>query len=308
MDRKSGYKTETILCSAILNKQNKVVGVLQLINKLPLGELFGEDDERSISHLNQTLSLSITRCLSLSSLESSLSSQSALLNTQTLALKRQENLAALNLEIGSDQQISQLIASVCRAATDLCSADRATLFLLDGDSGEIWSLVAHGSTEIRVKVGEGIAGIVAQSGQMLSIEDAYDDERFNRAVDMKSGYRTRSVLCLAIKGRGGDGEGGGSSDDNDNYYDNINDNDNENDNIVGVLQVINKSMDSNGGIFDSNDEEAMGALSVSVASAINRWQGRRLREMQDIEEEEERAYQRERERLKWLEEEERVGE
>lgn len=45
-------------------------------------------------------------------------------------------------------------------------------------------------------MGTGIAGIVATSGQILNITDAYKDDRFNRGVDQVTGYVTKSILCM----------------------------------------------------------------------------------------------------------------
>ena len=68
--------------------------------------------------------------------------------------------------------------------------------------------------EIRLEVGEGIAGWVAQTREIVNIPDAYADQRFQPAVDLKSGYRTRSILCVPMLGALGG--------------------------LVGVLQVLNK--------------------------------------------------------------------
>jgi hypothetical protein len=52
--------------------------------------------------------------------------------------------------------------------------------------------------QIKIEYGRGIAGWVAQTGQSLNIEDAYEDARFNSTIDKQTGYRTRSILCLPI--------------------------------------------------------------------------------------------------------------
>jgi len=80
--------------------------------------------------------------------------------------------------------------------------------------------------EIRVTWGQGIVGYVASTGERLNIHDVYQDERFNQDVDNKTGYRTRSMLCMPIK----DAVSG---------------------DVMGVAQVINKA---NEGVFTANDE------------------------------------------------------
>jgi putative ABC transport system ATP-binding protein len=92
-----------------------------------------------------------------------------------------------------------------RKLAQLLNADRASLFLLDGD--ELVLKVAEHLEEmgeIRIPLGSGIAGAVAQSGAAIRIDDAYADPRFNRDVDRQTGYRTRSVLSLPVKNMDGD--------------------------------------------------------------------------------------------------------
>ena len=61
---------------------------------------------------------------------------------------------------------------------------------------------------------KGIAGHVACTGDCLQIKDAYDDHRFNKEVDRKSGYRTRTILCVSVRNQANE--------------------------VIGVLQCINK--------------------------------------------------------------------
>lgn len=89
-------------------------------------------------------------------------------------------------------------------------AERAPLFLLDVVAEILWSKVAQRaeSQEIHVPVGSGIAGWVAQHDQLVNIPDAYQDRRFNPAIDHRTGYHTRSVLCGPVKNLQGEGHWG----------------------------------------------------------------------------------------------------
>ena len=73
---------------------------------------------------------------------------------------------------------------------------------------------------LRFPIGKGIAGFVADTAQILNIRRAYEDERFNPAIDEQTGYKTRSILCMPIHIRG---------------------------TVIGVIQMINKK--SGDGIF-----------------------------------------------------------
>ncbi|MGE5327643.1 MAG: adenylate/guanylate cyclase domain-containing protein, partial [Deltaproteobacteria bacterium] len=124
--------------------------------------------------------------------------------------------------------------------SEAMTADRCTLFLVDRQSGELWSKVAQGADmkEIRVPRGMGIAGHVAKTGETVNIPDAYEDPRFNPEVDRRTGYKTRTILCMPLK--------------------------NDKNEIVGVMQVLNKA----GGIFTQEDEELLDALGSQTAIAL----------------------------------------
>ena len=157
---------------------------------------------------------------------------------------QQESKIAVITEIGSALgtalKLDELLAVVMDKVTRLMDAERSTLFLVDRDSGELWSKVTQGvrNTEIRLRVGEGIAGWVAQTGKSINIHDAYDDPRFNPAVDAKTGFQTRSILCQPIRNQDGT--------------------------ILGVLQVLNRRS----GHFTPEDENLLSALSAQIAIAI----------------------------------------
>jgi signal transduction histidine kinase len=142
--------------------------------------------------------------------------------------------------LSSALDLDQLLALIMEKVTALMEADRSTLYLVSEDGKELWSkvLAGGGMREIRLNVGEGIAGWVAQSGETVNIPDAYTDERFQPRVDLASGYRTRSILCTAMRDMRGE--------------------------IIGVLQVLNKQ----GGAFTAEDEELLTALGSHAAISI----------------------------------------
>lgn len=139
--------------------------------------------------------------------------------------------------VGSTLDIDELLHLIVGKITELMDADRSTLYVLSEDGAELWTKVLQADElrEIRLRVGEGVAGWVARTGEMVNIADAYADDRFNTEIDQRSGYRTRSILCTPMKDNQGE--------------------------IIGVVQVLNKR----GGSFTGEDEELLGAL-VSQAS------------------------------------------
>ena len=122
---------------------------------------------------------------------------------------------------------------------EACGADRATLFVHDQQKKEVWSKVALGLEipEIRTGTHRGVVGFVARTGQTVNLRDAYNDPRFNRNVDEQTGYRTKSILTMAIKGGG--------------------------DRVIGVLQALNKP-----GMFTPEDEAAMEGCCDELAQLL----------------------------------------
>ncbi|MGH2471553.1 MAG: HD domain-containing phosphohydrolase [Candidatus Limnocylindria bacterium] len=137
--------------------------------------------------------------------------------------------------------LDALLRDMATATTQLLDADRATIFIVDRERGEIWSRVAlgTGAGEIRQAIGVGIAGIVAATGETISIPDAYDDPRFNPEPDQRTGYRTKTLLTFPMTGQNG--------------------------RVIGVFQVVNKN---GGGEFTRDDEETLSSLGASAAVAV----------------------------------------
>jgi putative ABC transport system ATP-binding protein len=101
-----------------------------------------------------------------------------------------------------ESMLDQVLEAFTLKVGQILHADRATLFLVDQMRGELWSKVAQSDgerpLEIRIPINAGIAGQVASSGEVRNIPDVYDDPLFNKDVDRKTGYRTRSMLCVPI--------------------------------------------------------------------------------------------------------------
>ncbi|HEY8787181.1 MAG TPA: HD domain-containing phosphohydrolase [Candidatus Limnocylindria bacterium] len=137
--------------------------------------------------------------------------------------------------------LDALLRDMATVTTQLLDADRATIFIVDRERGEIWSRVAlgTGAGEIRQAIGVGIAGLVAATGDTVNIPDAYDDPRFNPEPDQRSGYRTKSLLTFPMTG--------------------------QNERVIGVFQVVNKN---GGGEFTADDEETLSSLGASAAVAV----------------------------------------
>jgi len=149
-------------------------------------------------------------------------------------------LSDISAALGSTLDLDELLALVASRITEVIDADRSTIYLLDDEGTHLVSRVAEGqaSSEIRLMVGEGLAGWVAKSGEKLNIKDAYQDVRFDAEWDRRTGYRTRTTLCVPMKNRHG--------------------------RTLGVVQVLNKRA----GHFTPDDEALLSALATQAAVSI----------------------------------------
>lgn len=200
VDRRTGYRTHTILCMPMRRRSGRVAGVIQVLNKRQ--GVFTREDEQLLEAFASQAGIAV---------------RNALLNEEILKrMRTSEILLNVMRSVSSELEIDQLLQTIVAKTSEAMNADRCTLFLLDRTSGELWSKVAQGADmkEIRVPRGMGIAGHVATTGETVNIKDAYQDSRFNPEVDRRTGYRTHTILCMPLKNEKGE--------------------------IVGVMQVLNK--------------------------------------------------------------------
>lgn len=200
VDRRTGYRTRSILCGPVVNMEGELIGVIQVINKHE--GVFREKDEAFFRVFSNQIAISLENFFMSQKIMTSYEKMAVLLDVVT-SVSRILNLETL---------IMQIVAKISL----ILHAERTSLFLIDKERGELWSRVAQGMdvAEIRFPVTEGIAGHVATTGEVLNIVDAYEDPRFHSKIDDETGFRTKTILCMPLINREG--------------------------RIVGVTEVINK--------------------------------------------------------------------
>ncbi len=142
--------------------------------------------------------------------------------------------------VNSNVKLDEVLKGILLAAQNLTHAERGTIYLVNKEKDEIWSKVKEGEeiSEIRLKIGEGLAGWVAKNKEIVNITDAPNDKRFNSDYDKLTGFHTRTVLCFPIKDKAEE--------------------------VIGVLQLLNCKY----GEFTKLDEEFLEMLSAHAALAL----------------------------------------
>jgi len=224
IDEQTGFVTHNILCVPIKTVKGEVIGVAQTLNK------------RTGKFTKQDLNL-----LEAMTSQGTLALQSAQFIERMQAIRRQEmEFIDVVSEVTADIKLGSLLQKVMGEATRLLNAERSTLFLNEEKTNELWSEVGQGleSVQIRLPNHLGIAGAVFTSGKAINIPYAYADLRFNPAFDKKTGYFTRSILCVPITNKRGK--------------------------VIGVTQVLNKR----GGPFTGDDESRLRAFTAQISIAL----------------------------------------
>jgi adenylate cyclase len=224
IDLQTGYKTKSILCVPLRTLKGDLIGASQLLNKLG-----GEFTEHDLNLLEAMVAQAAV----------ALESHRTVENLQAARRQELEFLDVVS-EVSSEIKLGPLLQKLIRAITKMLDAERSTLFINDDKTNELYTEVGEGlgATTIRMPNNLGIAGTVFQTGETVNIPYAYADLRFNPAFDRKTGFFTRSILCVPVV--------------------------NKNGKKIGVTQVLNKR----GGAFTSEDEARLKAFTSQISIGL----------------------------------------
>jgi len=216
------------LLTVPLRVSGHLAGVLELL-RLPTSPSFHRDDAELIATIGHQLGMAVENA--------------RLYSEAAKRLGQCSTLMELSAILNSTLQISEVLRRAVEAATRLMECEVGSLLLLNEKCDELVFEVALGERgrevkEVRLKVGEGVAGWVARTGQSTVVSDVRRDPRFSRRVDVRTHFVTRSMICVAVKSR---------------------------DRIIGVLQAINRRTDRP---FDGEDQRLFESLARQVGIAI----------------------------------------
>ncbi|MEE8151852.1 MAG: HD domain-containing phosphohydrolase [candidate division NC10 bacterium] len=211
-----------------LRVSGRVVGVLELL-RLPPSPPFQHQHADLVATMGHQLGMTMEN--------------TRLYSESAKRVKQSSTLMELSAILNSTLQISEVLRLAVEAATRLMECEVGSLLLLNEEGDELVFDVALGERgrevkEVRLKVGEGIAGWVAKTGKSTIVSDVGRDPRFSRRVDARIHFITRNMICVSVKSR---------------------------DQIIGVLQAINRRTDR---LFDAEDQRLFESLARQVGIAI----------------------------------------
>ncbi len=162
------------------------------------------------------------------------------LQQRQLELNEQlRTLLSVASDLTAELDFDRLFPLIIGKISEAMSAERTSLYVIDWDRGKLWTRVSEGIDALELDLGEGISGRVAETGDVVCIDDAWTLPYFNRDYDRRHRFRTRSVLCIPIYNRMGE--------------------------RFAVIQVINKRGRTG---FDADDRAFLSGLGSQVGIAL----------------------------------------
>lgn len=224
IDQQTHFTTKSMVVAPVVSARGEVTGVAQVLNKKK--GRFTRSDLALLEAMSAQASIALNGAQFLERMHESQAKEKAFLDVVA--------------DVTSEIDLGTLLRKVMSEATRLLQAERSTLFLNDEKTGELWSLLGEGieATQIRFPNHLGIAGAVFTSGKSVNIPHAYADMRFNPSFDKKTGFFTRSILCVPVVNKQGK--------------------------VIGVTQVLNRL----GGPFTDEDEGRLRAFTAQISIAL----------------------------------------
>ena len=169
------------------------------------------------------------------------------LEMELLKMQNDQTLALLEVGhvVSSTLNLNELLLKIMNKTTEVMRCETSTVYLVDELTNELYFHIISGDPnvgsrlqEIRLPMGKGVAGWCAQHNEPVIVPDAEKDERFFKGADKKSGFVTRSMLCVPMRIK---------------------------DKVIGVLQVINRIGDIP---FNNHDLETLENVANQASTAI----------------------------------------
>jgi len=239
VDRRSGYRTRSVVCAPLLGRDGGVAGVLEVVHRK--AGMFGPDEQRLVAAVASQAAVA---------LENARLFREGAERNAALAAARADlelRLAELDLLLGLERRLSAApdlpagIDAVLERTLQVVRADAGSVLLLEERSGQLYFRTARGGrpeavTGLRLPRGQGIAGAVADRGRPILANDVASEKAFDAGLAARIGYEVRSALCVPISHAG---------------------------ETVGALELLNKR-----GGFTEEDQALLAAVAAQLGARV----------------------------------------
>ncbi len=152
----------------------------------------------------------------------------------------------------SSLDLDSILQTIMEKVADYFRPDTWSLLMVDEERDDLYFAIAVGSAsealkDVRLRIGEGIAGYVAKHGEKLIVPDVYSDPRFASRIDEMTQWETRSIICFPLQSRL---------------------------RVLGVIQLVNVDMEQFGqqGVFFLQSLCDYAAIAIENARAVEKIQ------------------------------------
>jgi adenylate cyclase len=221
-DKLLQFKTKAVVCVPVFNEEGEPIGALQCLNKK--NAFFTEKDIKVLNSFASAIALIIKNS------ELYIASEHVKNNFSTLL--------DVFKAVSSELNLNRLIQVIMNKAAEITKSDRSSLFLMDEETGELWTVFAKGLENQMVRTKKGIVAEVARSKKALIVNDPYNHPLFDPSVDKKTTYITKSIISVPVF--------------------------NSKNKILGVIQAINKHENN----FNSDDLDILTGFASQIRIAI----------------------------------------
>ena len=231
---KKFMKAAATIPKVIITETNSQRGLAQWTKGEFVYPLASPDDKELLFFVNRLLQ------------ERKLHIENTRLKNELSIAKRELNFYEdINKTLTSSLELNDILTAIMKRAKEMTRAQAWSVLLVDEETGELVFEKAEGKKsrdikKYRLKMGEGIAGWVAQEGIPVVVPDVSKDHRFLGKIDQAIRFKTKSLMCIPIKSR---------------------------DRIIGVLEFVNKTT---GESFTREDLDLLMRLVDQTAIAIER--------------------------------------
>jgi GAF domain-containing protein len=205
VDKRSGYRTRSILCAPLVGRNGKVSGVLEVVHRKPAA--FGPDEQRLVAAVASQAAVAVENAR----LFSEAAERNAELDRARGDLEHR--IAELDLLLGIERRLSAApdlpggIDAVLERAIEVVGADAGAVLLVEDRTGQLYFRTARGGrpevvSGLRLPRGKGIAGAVALRGRPIVANDVTKERTFDPEVAASIGYPVSSALCVPIQSGG----------------------------------------------------------------------------------------------------------
>lgn len=228
LDKLTGHKSESIICTPIYNFHGEMVAVIEIINKKP-EKKFRAVDLIYIKYVSEIVG----------SVMNKYKVDNATKLSKNMSNIRINFMSSLNKYEGK-QKLEKFFSVVTREGKSFIKCENFGLFLVDNIRKELWMPPGVTESDIRIPFGKGISGKVAETDEPIITKDAYKLDFFDSTVDGLTGCRTTSVICFPLH-----------------EYSKKHTSFNKKSHIVAVAMAINKKKDDAITTFNRSDKDKM---------------------------------------------------